>query len=116
MFYLWRFTEIYAIIETGGKQYKVAPGRSIKVERLAAAEGDTVELDKVLLIADEDQQIVGKPTIEGAKVVATVESQGKDKKIIVFNYKNKTRSSKKTGHRQMYTALSINEIVKAGVS
>ena len=116
MFYLWRFTEIYAIIETGGKQYKVAPGQSIKVERLAAAEGDTVELDKVLLIADEDQQIVGKPTIEGAKVVATVKGQGKDKKIIVFNYKNKTRSSKKTGHRQMYTALSIDEIVQAGVS
>jgi large subunit ribosomal protein L21 len=70
----------------------------------------------VLLIADNDQQIVGKPTIEGAKVVATVKGQGKDKKIIVFKYKNKTRSSNKTGHRQMYTALTIDEIVQAGVS
>jgi large subunit ribosomal protein L21 len=78
---------------------------------MAAAEGDTVELDKVLMIAGE-QQIVGKPTIEGAKVVAKVKSQGKDKKIIVFKYKNKTRSSKKTGHRQMYTELSIGEIVQ----
>ncbi len=70
----------------------------------------------MLLIADENQQIVGKPTIEGAKVVATVKGQGKDKKIIVFNYKNKTRNRNKTGHRQMYTALSINEIVQGGVS
>ena len=69
----------------------------------------------MLLIADNDQQIVGKPTIEGAKVVATVKGEGKAKKIIVFNYKNKTRSSKKNGHRQIYTALSINEIVQPGV-
>ena len=69
----------------------------------------------MLLIADDDQQIVGKPTIEGAKVVATVKGEGKAKKIIVFNYKNKTRSSKKNGHRQIYTALSINEIVQPGV-
>jgi large subunit ribosomal protein L21 len=70
----------------------------------------------VLLIADENQQIVGKPTIEGAKVVATVKGEGKEKKIVIFKYKNKTRSSKKTGHRQIYTALSIDEIVQPGVS
>ena len=109
-------TEIYAIIETGGKQYKVAPGQKIKVERLAVAEGDTVELDKVLLIADENQQIVGKPTIEGAKVVATAKGEGKDKKIIIFKYKNKTRYRNKTGHRQIFTALSIDRIVQPGVS
>lgn len=81
---------------------------------MAAAEGDTVELEKVLFIADGGQQIVGKPTIEGAKVVATVKGEGKDKKIVIFKYKNKTRSSKKTGHRQMYTALSIDKIVRPG--
>ncbi len=109
-------TEIYAIIETGGKQYKVVPGQNINVERLAVAEGDTVELDKVLLIADENQQIIGKPTIEGAKVVAISKGEGKNKKIIIFKYKNKTRYRKKTGHRQMYTALSIDRIVQPGVS
>ncbi len=80
------------------------------MDRLAVAEGDTVELDKVLFIADENQQIVGRPTIEGAKVVATVGGEGKGKKIIVFKYKSKTRSRVKTGHRQMLTrpCLLIN--------
>jgi large subunit ribosomal protein L21 len=70
----------------------------------------------VLLIADENQQIIGKPTIEGAKVVATCNGEGKDKKIIIFKYKNKTRNRKKTGHRQTYTALSIDRIVQPGVA
>ena len=75
---------IYAIIETGGKQYKVTPGQTIDVERLDAAEGSTVELDRVLLIADGDKVTVGTPTVDGAKVIATSQGEGRTKKVIVF--------------------------------
>ena len=102
--------KIYAIIETGGKQYKVSPGQTIDVEHLDVAEGDIVELKQVLLIADGDRLIVGKPTIQGAKVVATSNGEGKSKKIIVFKYKSKVRYHKKTGHRQLYTRLTIEKI------
>jgi len=105
---------IYAIIETGGKQYKVTPGQTIDVERLDIAEGNTIELDKVLLIADGEQLTVGKPTIDGAKVVATSKGEGKGKKIIVFKYKPKVRYRKKTGHRQLYTKLAIDKISQPG--
>ncbi|TRZ48183.1 MAG: 50S ribosomal protein L21, partial [Dehalococcoidia bacterium] len=87
---------MYAIIETGGKQYKVTPGQTIDVDRLEAAEGDTVELDGVLLIADGDKVTVGTPTVDGAKVIATSQGEGKGKKIIVFKYKPKVRYRKKT--------------------
>jgi len=106
--------KIYAIIETGGKQYKVTPGQTIDVERLDMAEGDTVELDRVLLVADGDKVMVGTPIVEGAKVVATSQGEGKGKKIIVFKYKPKVRYSKKQGHRQLYTRLTIDKIVEAG--
>ena len=106
--------KIYAIIETGGKQYKVTPGQIIDVERLDVAEGDTVELDKVLLIADGDKITVGTPVVSGAKVVTTSQGEGKSKKIIVFKYKPKVRYRKKTGHRQMYTRLAIDRIVGPG--
>ena len=105
---------IYAIIETGGKQYKVAPGQTIDVERLDIAEGDTVELDRVLLIADGEQLTVGKPAIDGAKVVATSQGEAKGKKIVVFKYKPKVRYRKKTGHRQLYTKLTIDKISQPG--
>jgi len=81
------------------------------VERLDVAEGDTVDLDRVLLIADGDKVTVGTPTVEGAKVVATSQGEGKGKKIIVFKYKPKVRYRKKTGHRQLYTRLAIDRIV-----
>ena len=106
--------QIYAIIETGGKQYKVTPGQAIAVERLDVAEGNTIDLDRVLLIADGDRVTVGTPTIKGAKVVATSEGEGKDKKIIVFKYKPKVRYRKKTGHRQIYTRLTIDKIIEPG--
>ena len=109
-------SEIYAIIETGGKQYRVNPGQTIDVERLDAAEGDTVELDKVLLIADGDQVTIGTPTVDGAKVVATSKGSGKGDKVIVFKYKPKVRYRKKTGHRQQYTRLVIDKIVGPGVA
>ena len=108
--------EIYAIIETGGKQYKVNPGQTIDVERLDVAEGKTIELDRVLLIGDIDRVVVGTPTIDGAKVVATSQGEGKGKKIIVFKYKSKVRYRKKTGHRQPYTRLVIDKIVEPGVA
>ena len=101
----FRRPEIYAVIETGGKQHRVTPGQVIDVERLQVTEGDTVELGKVLLIADGEKVTVGAPTIEGAKVVATSQGEGKSKKIIVFKYKPKVRYRKKTGHRQFYTRL-----------
>ncbi len=103
--------KIYAIVETGGKQYKVTPGQTIDVERLDVAEGDTIELDKVLLIADGDKVTVGRPIVEGAKVVATSQGEGKGEKIIVFKYKPKVRYRRKRGHRQLYTRLAIDKIV-----
>ena len=104
--------KIYAIIETGGKQYKVIPGQTIDVERLDVAEGNTVELDRVLLISDNDKVTVGTPIVDGAKVIATSQGEGKGKKIIVFKYKPKVRYRKKTGHRQLYTRLTIDKIVE----
>ena len=104
--------KIYAVIETGGKQYKVTPGQTIDVERLDVAEGKTVDLDRVLLIADGDKVRVGTPTVDGARVVATSQGEGKGKKIIVFKYKPKVRYRKKTGHRQLYTRLVIDKIVE----
>jgi len=108
----FRRIEIYAVIETGGKQYKVTPGQAIDVERLDIAAGSTVELDRVLLIADGDRVSVGTPMVTGAKVVATSQGDGKGKKIIVFKYKPKVRYRKKTGHRQLYTRLVIDKIVE----
>ena len=80
------------------------------------AEGNTVELDKVLLIADDDRITVGTPTVDGAKVIATSQGEGKAKKIIVFKYKPKVRYRKKTGHRQLYTRLAVDKIVDPGAT
>ena len=111
----WRFTKIYAIIETGGKQYKVTEGQDLKVDHLEAAEGKAVELDRVLLIADGDNVTVGKPTIDGAKVLASVKQDGRGDKVIVFKYKSKVRYRRKNGHRQPFTSLSIEKILPPGV-
>ena len=104
----------YAIIETGGKQYKVTQGQKIDVELLNAEEGSTVQLDKVLMIADGDKTTIGKPLIEGARVMATVKKNGKGKKIIVFKYKSKVRYRRKNGHRQPFTSLNIEKILGPG--
>ena len=93
----------------------VAPGQTVDVDRLGVAEGDTVELDRVLLIADGDNVIVGKPVVPGATVIATARGENKGDKIIVFKYKPKVRYRKKTGHRQIYTRLSIDKINQPGV-
>jgi large subunit ribosomal protein L21 len=100
----------YAIIETGGKQYRVQPGETIRIEKLAASEGDSIVLDKVLAVSKDGQLTVGAPYVAGAKVVATVKAQGKAPKIIVFKYHNKTNYRRKTGHRQPFTAVTIEKI------
>jgi large subunit ribosomal protein L21 len=103
---------IYAIVEAGGKQYRVAPKQTIQVDHLDTSTGKTVELDRVLLISDGQDTLVGTPTIEGAKVVASSMGEVKGDKLTVFKYKNKTRYRKKTGHRPIYTRLSIEEVVR----
>jgi large subunit ribosomal protein L21 len=100
----------YAVVETGGKQYRVAPGDTIDVELLPSEEGAAVNLDRVLLVGGDDGVVVGNPTVAGASVLAAVVSHDRAKKIIVFRYKNKVRSRRKTGHRQAYTRLYIQEI------
>ena len=104
-------TPIYAIVQTGGKQYRVAPGQVITVEKLPAEEGATVELEDVRLVADGENISLGSPKVEGARVVAEVVEQGKGEKIIVFKYKPKAHYRNKTGHRQLHTRLAIKEIV-----
>jgi large subunit ribosomal protein L21 len=104
--------KIYAVIEIGGKQYKVAPKQTIEVERLNVSEGDTVELDKVLFIGGDGDTLVGNPIIKGAKVVATCLGEAKGEKVIVFKYKSKVRYRRKKGHRQTYTKILVNEIIK----
>ena len=106
--------KIYAIIETGGKQYKVAEGQMIDVELLDVSVGGAVELDRVLLLADGDNITSGKPVIEGARVLATASKIGKGKKVIIFKYKAKTRYRRKNGHRQPFTTLSIDKILPPG--
>jgi len=108
-----RRNPIYAIIRSGGKQYRVEAGSVIEVERLDASEGDRVDLTDVLLLAEDDRVTVGSATVPGAKVTAEVVGQGRGKKVTVFKYKSKTRQRTKTGHRQLYTRLAIQEIVTA---
>ena len=100
-----------AVFETGGKQYKVSVGESVNVEKLPAEVGDRVELDKVLMVFDPDQVHIGRPVVEGAKVVATVAEQGLAPKEIVFKYRPRQRYRVKRGHRQPYTRLLIDDIV-----
>ena len=101
---------MYAIVRTGGKQYQVEAGDTLRVEKLQGEVGDTVELDDVLLVVDGESVKIGQPAVEGAKVVAKVVEQGRHKKIIVFKKKRRQGYQVKKGHRQMYTALKIETI------
>lgn len=101
---------MYAIIETGGKQYRVQEGDVLFIEKLNVEAGDTVDFDQVLAVSNGTELTIGAPLVEGAKVSATVEKNGKAKKIIVFKYKAKKDYRKKQGHRQPYTKVVINKI------
>ena len=100
---------MYAVIETGGKQYKVAEGDIIFIEKVEGAEGDAVKFDKVLALGG-DNAVFGTPVVEGASVDAKVLAQGKNKKVIVFKYKPKKNYRRKQGHRQPYTQITIEKI------
>ena len=100
---------MYAIIATGGKQYKVAEGDIIKVEKLGVEAGETFTFDQVLAV-NNDKLVVGNPTVEGATVTASVLGDGNGKKVVVYKYKRKTGYHNKNGHRQQYTAVKIDKI------
>lgn len=100
---------MYAVIQTGGKQYRVAAGDVIEVETLPVEPGNKIELEHVLMVSGENGVTVGKPIIDGARVMATVQTHGRGEKIIV--YKHKKNYHKKQGHRQNFTRLHIDEIV-----
>ena len=101
---------MHAIIETGGKQYKVTEGDTLLIEKLASEAGENVTFDKVLAVIDGDKITVGTPVVEGAKVDASVVKNGKGKKVIVFKYKPKKGYRRKQGHRQPYTKVTIGKI------
>ena len=101
---------MYAIIETGGKQYKVSEGNVIKVEKLAVEAGAEYAFDKVLVVSDDNGVTVGAPYVAGVKVNATVIGDGKAKKVVIYKYKSKKGFHKKKGHRQPYTMLKIDSI------
>ncbi len=107
---------MYAIIQTGGKQYRVSKGDVITVERMSAEAGQNIELEQVLLISDESGITVGSPLVEGAFVAGTVLENGKSKKVVTFKYKAKKDYRKKQGHRQPYTMVEIKDIMKSGKS
>lgn len=101
---------MYAVIQTGGKQYRVAKGDVIRVEQLPVEVGQTVDFDKVLMLADGEKQQVGRPTVEGAKVSAEVLEQGREKKIFILKFKRRKHHMKRQGHRQNFTAVRITDI------
>jgi large subunit ribosomal protein L21 len=101
---------MYAVIKTGGKQYRVAPGENIKIESLEADVGATIVLDQVLMVADGEAVKVGTPTLAGAKVSATVVSHGRGPKIRIFKMRRRKHYQKTQGHRQNYTEIRVDAI------
>jgi large subunit ribosomal protein L21 len=102
---------VYAIVETGGKQYRVEPGTVLALERLPGEKGSRVELDRVLLVSDGGSVKVGHPTVSGARVVSEILAQTRGDKIDVFKFKKRKKYRRKTGHRQEQTTVRIAEIV-----
>lgn len=101
---------MYAIVATGGKQYKVQEGDVLRVEKLTGVVGDEVAFDQVLLVGAGEDVRIGQPVVEGAQVKGTIIEQGKNKKVLVFKYKRRKRYRRKQGHRQPFTAVKINAI------
>ena len=102
---------MYAIIETGGKQYKVQEGDILSVEKIDAEEGQAVEVTKVLAVVKEGEMLIGKPLVEGAKAVLKVLEHGKGEKVLIYKYKPKKNSRRIRGHRQPYTKVSVEQIL-----
>lgn len=102
---------MYAVLATGGKQYKVAPGDIVRVERLDANKGDMVELRDVFMIADGDKVSVGKPSLASAKVMAEVLGQVRGEKLLIFKHRRRKGFRKTNGHRQNYTTIKVKEII-----
>ena len=107
---------MFAVIKSGGRQYKVSVGQTLEVNRLPTEDGTQVTFDEVLLISDEDRVLIGTPFVENAAVHATAVKQGRGEKLIVFRYKAKKRIRHRKGHRQELTILSIDDIVADGKS
>ncbi|MFQ5742958.1 MAG: 50S ribosomal protein L21 [Acidobacteriota bacterium] len=105
---------MYAVIETGGKQYRVSEGEVVHVEHLARPVGEQVAIASVHLVADGERVQVGQPDVEGAQVRATVVGEGRGRKVVAFKKKRRKGYRRKVGHRQSYTALRIDEIVSPG--
>ncbi len=101
---------MYAVIKSGGKQYKVAKGDKLKVEKIATEAGENVDISDVLMLVDGDNVTVGKPFVEGAKVSAKVESHGRGPKVKIIKFRRRKHHRKQMGHRQAYTELSITDI------
>ncbi len=106
----FRVNAMYAVIQSGGKQYRVAEGDTIKVEMLTADEGASVEIDKVLMIGNGDDIKIGAPYVDGGKVTATVKSHGRGKKVKIIKFKRRKHHLKRQGHRQWYTELQVTGI------
>jgi large subunit ribosomal protein L21 len=104
---------VYAIVATGGKQYRVQPGQVLEVERLDAPDGARIDLGNVLMIGNGEDVMIGRPTVEGARCVVDVIGTAKGKKIVVFKYKAKSRYRRKTGHRQKFSRVIVRDIVTA---
>ena len=102
---------MYAVVKSGARQYRASVGDTILVERLPANVGEQLELDQVLLVADGEQIEVGRPTVDGAKMLATVVAQEKGPKVQIFKYHPRKRYRQRAGHRQRYTRLRVDEIV-----
>jgi len=101
---------MYAVVQTGGKQYRVTEGVTLRVEKIKADEGASVELDKVLMIGEGESVKIGAPYVEGGKVTATVKAHGRGKKVNILKFKRRKHHMKRQGHRQWYTELEITGI------
>lgn len=101
---------MYAVIQTGGKQYRVSEGTTLQVEKIAADEGTSIEIDKVLMLADGDDIKVGSPYVEGGRVIATVKAHGKGRKVRIIKFKRRKHHLKRQGHRQAYTEIEVTGI------
>lgn len=108
---------MYAVVKTGGKQYRVSPGDTIQVEKIDGQPGESLELSDVLLVSDGEAVTLGRPVVDGAAVSAEIVGQGRHRKVVIFKYKRRKRYRRKRGHRQAFTTLKITDIrAAAGVA